>query len=57
MLRLEAFSKMHQLRMEQQWDQLNIATITDADLQAWEITRQQVTAIFSAAEKKSLNSE
>jgi hypothetical protein len=56
-VRLEAFSKMHQLRMEQQWDRLNIATITDADLQAWEITRQQVTAIFSAAEKKSLNSE
>jgi hypothetical protein len=49
-VRLEAFSKMHQMGIEKSSGQLHIATITDADLQAWGITRQQVTAIFSATE-------
>lgn len=56
-VRLEAFAKMHQLRMGRQWDQLNIATITDADLQAWGATRQQIADIFSAPEEKPPESD
>ena len=50
-VRLETFSKMHQERLEKGWEPLEIATITDADLQAWGITHQQITAIFSTSEK------
>lgn len=44
--RLEAFAKMHQDRIQKNSGPLDIAKITDADLQAWEITRQAVEAIF-----------
>ena len=53
-MRLEAFSKMHQEdRGREHGYPLDIKKITDADLQAWQITRQQVEAIFSEPIKKS----
>jgi hypothetical protein len=57
-VRLEAFSKMHQDDPGGEHDcPLDITKITDADLQAWQITRQQVEAIFSEPIKKSSKSE
>jgi hypothetical protein len=53
-VRLEAFSKMHQDDPGLPYGRpLDITKITDADLQAWQITRQQVEAIFSEPIKKS----
>jgi hypothetical protein len=57
-VRLEAFSKMHQDDPGgAYYCPLDITKITDADLQAWQITRQQVEAIFSEPIKKSSKSE
>ncbi len=50
-VRLEAFSQMRKHE-----DQPDIANVTEADLQAWGVTRQQITAIFSATVEKSLRS-
>lgn len=47
--RLEAFSQMQQLREKDSWGELDTASITDADLQAWGITRQQISALFDKA--------
>ena len=51
-VRLEAFSQMHQDRMANEQGPLNIAKVTDADLQAWGITHQQLVTIFSAPMKE-----
>ncbi len=56
-VRLEVFSRMHQERAQNHWPPFDISTITNSDLQAWGITHQQLTAIFSASEKKSAESE
>jgi hypothetical protein len=47
--RLEAFSQMQQVREKNGWDQFDSASITDADFQAWGITRQQISALFDKA--------
>ena len=47
--RLEAFSQMQQLIEKNSWDELDSTSITDADLQAWGITRQQISALFEKA--------
>jgi hypothetical protein len=51
-VRLEAFSKLHDREQERD-SPLEITKITDAELQAWQITRQQVEAIFTEPLKKS----
>lgn len=47
--RLEAFSQMQQLREKDSRGELDTASITDADLQAWGITRQQISVMFEKA--------
>lgn len=47
--RLEAFSQMQQVREKNSWEKLDSTPITDADLQAWGITRQQISALFDKA--------
>jgi hypothetical protein len=47
--RLEAFSQIKQLREKDSWGELDIGSITDADLQAWGITRQQISVMFEKA--------
>jgi hypothetical protein len=51
-VRLEAFS---QLRKQENYD-LGITKFTEADLQAWGVTYQQITDIFSAPVDKLPNS-
>jgi hypothetical protein len=55
-VRLETLSKMHQERVQSNYP-YDISTITESDLQAWGITRQQLTAIFSEPKKESPESK
>jgi hypothetical protein len=50
--RLEAFSQLR----KQDYYELDITKFTEADLQAWGVTRQQITDIFSAPVDKLPNS-
>jgi hypothetical protein len=51
-VRLEAFSQLR----KQDYYELDITKFTEADLQAWGVTRQQITDIFSAPVDKLPNS-
>jgi hypothetical protein len=55
-VRLESFSQMHQDRMKNERKPLDITKVTDADLQAWGITHQQLVTILSSPKKETPNS-
>jgi hypothetical protein len=56
-VRLEAFSQLQKERSKNDYPQPDITKATEADLQAWGVTRQQIADIFSVPVEKPPESD